>query len=207
MYLRIRPHRTLSKKKIKSYDSFFNFALLVSGYIQLNPGPTSDVCFVCRRALYKISFYCIKYDLRAHKKCSNMVFFDSDICSDCRRWENLSFHNVSFCIDNNSDTESSLLEDKLPSIPSHNEAWKLFKDKGMHFGHVIVNSLLWKIEELKTLAINTKIYVLGITETKLDSTVSNEELKTDGYNLLQSDKKKMVVALLATSKINTYKIL
>ena len=55
----------------------------------------------------------------------------------------------------------------------------------MHFGHPNVNSLLSKIEELRTLAFNTNISVLGITETKLDNTVSNEELKFDGYNLLR----------------------
>ena len=106
------------------------------------------------------------------------------MCSDCKGWENLPFHNVSFCNNNSTDTESSLLEDILPSIPSHNDAWKVFKDKGMHFGHLNINSLLSKIEELRTLAINTNISVLGITETKLDNTVTNEELKIDGYNLL-----------------------
>ena len=131
----------LSKMKIKIYDSFFKFVLLQSGDIQLNPGPTSDVCFVYT----KKSFRCTECDLRVHKKCNNMVFFDSDVCSDSRRWENLPFHNVSFCIDNTSDTESSLL-DNLPSISSHNEAWKVFKDKGMHFGHLNVNSFLSKIE-------------------------------------------------------------
>ena len=60
----------------------------------------------------------------------------------------------------------------------------------MHFGHLNVNSLLSKIEELRTLAINTNISVLGITETKLDNTVSNEELKINGYNLLRSDRNK-----------------
>ena len=108
--------------KIKNYHSFLNFALLLSGDIQLNPGPTSDVCFVCKRTLNERSFYCTKCDLKAHKKCNNTVFFDSDIFSDCKRWENLPFHNVSFCTDNSSDTESSLLEDNLPSFPSHNEA-------------------------------------------------------------------------------------
>ena len=60
----------------------------------------------------------------------------------------------------------------------------------MHFGHPNVNSLLSKIEELTALAINTNISVLGITETKLDNTVSNEELKIDSYNLLRSDRNK-----------------
>ena len=60
----------------------------------------------------------------------------------------------------------------------------------MHFGHLNVNSLLSRIEKLKTLATNTNISVLGITETKLDYTVSNEELKIDGCNLLRSHRNK-----------------
>ena len=40
-----------SKMKIKNYGSLFNFALLLSDEIQLNPGPTSDICFVCKRTL------------------------------------------------------------------------------------------------------------------------------------------------------------
>ena len=53
-----------------------------------------------------------------------------------------------------------------------------------------------KIEELRTLAFNTNISVLGVTERKLHNTVSNEALKIDGYR-----NKKMVVELLSTSKI------
>ena len=57
----------------------------------------------------------------------------------------------------------------------------------MHFGHLDVNSFFLKVEELRTQAFNTKISVLGITETKLDNTFSNEEVKIDGYNLLRSN--------------------
>ena len=60
----------------------------------------------------------------------------------------------------------------------------------MYFGHLNINSLLSKIEELRTLAFNTNISVLGITKTKLNNTVSNEELKIDDYNLLRSDRNK-----------------
>ena len=42
--------------KIKNYDSFCKCALLISGDIQLNPGPTTDVCFACKRTLIKEAF-------------------------------------------------------------------------------------------------------------------------------------------------------
>ena len=60
----------------------------------------------------------------------------------------------------------------------------------MHFEHLNLNSLLSKVEELRALAFNTDISVLWITVTKLDNTVSNEELKIDVFNLLRSDRNK-----------------
>ena len=76
----------------------------------------------------------------------------------------------------------------IPSIPSHNEAWKAFKKKGIHFKHLNVNSFLSKIEELRTLAFHTNISLLRITEIKHWNAVSNEALKIDGFNLLWSDR-------------------
>ena len=60
--------------------------------------------------------------------------------------------------------------------------------------------LAYKIEELKTQAFNTNISVVGITETKLDNTVSNEELKMMAINYFDQTETKMVVGLLITSK-------
>ena len=51
-----------------------------------------------------------------------------------------------------------------------------------------MNSLLSKIEELRSLTAKTNISVIGITETKLNSTINNEEINIDGYNLLRSGR-------------------
>ena len=75
-------------------------------------------------------------------------------------------------------------------MPPHNEVCKVFKNKGTPLWHLNVNCLLSKIEELTTLAFNTNISVLGITETKLDNNVSNDWLKIDVYNSLRSDRNK-----------------
>ena len=61
--------------------------------------------------------------------------------------------------------------------------------------------LAYKIEELKTQAFNTNTSVVGITETKLDNTVSNEELKMMAINYFDQTETKIVVGLLITSKI------
>ena len=67
----------------------------------------------------------------------------------------------------------------------------MFQNKGLHFGHVNINSILSKIEQLISLLTNSNISVLRITETQLDNTANNAEVKIDGYNLIRSDKNKV----------------
>ena len=58
----------------------------------------------------------------------------------------------------------------------------------MHFVHINVNSLLPKIDELRDVVGHTKPAVLGITESKLDSSVSDQEVNISGYSILRSDR-------------------
>ena len=66
----------------------------------------------------------------------------------------------------------------------------MFRGNGLHFEHLNINSTLPKIEQLRSLLINSNISVLGITETKLDNTVNNEEVESNAYNLIRSDRNK-----------------
>ena len=58
----------------------------------------------------------------------------------------------------------------------------------MHFLHINVNSLLTKIDELRDVVGHTKPAILGITESKLDSPVSDQEVNISGYSILRSDR-------------------
>ena len=73
---------------------------------------------------------------------------------------------------------------KLPD-PDH---WSSFNKKGLHFLHLNVNSLLPKIDEVKYIAKRTNATIIGISESKLDKTVLDGELKIDGYDLIRSDR-------------------
>ena len=66
--------------------------------------------------------------------------------------------------------------------------WNVFENKGMPFVHLNVNSLLNKIDELRTIVKKSKASVFGITETKIDSSINDEELNIDGYNIIRSDR-------------------
>jgi len=59
--------------------------------------------------------------------------------------------------------------------------WEVFKQRGLHFIHLNINSLLPKIDELKLIAKKTNAAIIGITESKLDASVSDEEVKLEGF--------------------------
>ena len=54
--------------------------------------------------------------------------------------------------------------------------------------HININSLLPKIDELRAIAYSTKLSVIGITESKLDDTVTNAEISIEGYDVLRCDR-------------------
>ena len=114
---------TLSKVHLYKYGSYFKFILLLSGNINLNPGPAAP-----RR---------------------------NDIL-----WQLLHFQNCSF------STERIDYELDLLSVVS-NDAWNIFKKRGMHFIHLNVNSILPKIDEIRYIAKLINATVIGLSETNL----------------------------------------
>ena len=66
--------------------------------------------------------------------------------------------------------------------------WEPFRKKGMHFLHLNVNSLLPKIHEIRKIAHDSKATIIGITETKLDKTIFDNEVNIDGYNIIRKDR-------------------
>ena len=58
------------------------------------------------------------------------------------------------------------------------------QQKGLHFLHININSLLSKKDEIRCIANKTKAAIIGIVESKLDHTVPNSETNFPGYNIL-----------------------
>ena len=68
------------------------------------------------------------------------------------------------------------------------KTWDPLKTKGLHLWHLNVNSLLSKIDEIRDIANRIKPAVLGITESKLDSSVTNMEVNINGYSIIRNDR-------------------
>ena len=77
--------------------------------------------------------------------------------------------------------------------PSHNtpvtdNKFEPFNKRGLHVLHINVNRLLSKIDELRDIVSKTKPAILGITESKLDKKVNDQDINISGYNILRSDR-------------------
>ena len=66
--------------------------------------------------------------------------------------------------------------------------WKPLITRGLHFCHLNVNSLLFKIDEIRDISNRIKPAVLSITESKLDSSVTNSEVNINGYSIIRNDR-------------------
>ena len=63
----------------------------------------------------------------------------------------------------------------------HNE-YNIFKHRGLHFLHLNINSLFLKTDELRHIARLTNAAVIGISESKLDDSVSTSEIKINEHD-------------------------
>ena len=86
---------------------------------------------------------------------------------------NLPFHQVM-----SKETDHSITSSNI----------KIVDKKRLYFVHLNINDILTKVEQLRSLLINSNIFVLRKTETKVYNTVNNEEVATDGYNLIRPDR-------------------
>ena len=62
------------------------------------------------------------------------------------------------------------------------------RKRGLHFLHINVNSLLSKIDELRDVVGHARPAILGITESKFDSSVSDHKVNISSYSILMSDR-------------------
>ena len=83
----------------------------------------------------------------------------------------------------------SLNPGRCQYLPDQNmDLFEPFRKRGLHFLHINVNSLPSKIEELRNIVGRTKPAILGITESKLDSSIPDQKVNISGYSILRNDR-------------------
>ena len=125
--------------------------LLLSGDINLNPGPTVPCC-ICSKSLRQKIIFCNKCQSWFHKKCVNISEAEYKIlrslpiesknycCHHCLNkteqaynWDELPF------LDNLLEDDSNPVNNFV-DITKSNIDWEIFKKRGLHFIHVNINS-------------------------------------------------------------------
>ena len=66
--------------------------------------------------------------------------------------------------------------------------WETFRNTGLHFMYLNINSLLPKIDELREIVQISSSTVIGITEKKLDNSIGDSEISIDGYYAIRRDQ-------------------
>ena len=188
----------LTKPKFSKHHSYFKYLLILSGDINLHPGPVKNPCSVCAKPVRKRIISCEKCGLWLHKKCDPTFKLEnnsSSICEPCQNkpHDNLDNVWVEFPFDDDffRDKETASFDEKINNDAYKTDpvaSWKAFNKRGLHLIHLNINSLLSKIDELQEIARKTRATVISITESKLDGSVLDEEIDIDGYELVRSDR-------------------
>ena len=71
---------------------------------------------------------------------------------------------------------------------SDHKIWEPLKARGLHFCQLNINSLSYKIDELGDITNYIIPAILGITESKLDSSVTNVEVNINGYIIIRNER-------------------
>ena len=186
----------LSKTKHTSHRSFFQFLIILSGDVSLNPGPVRHPCSSCLKPVAKNhrAILCDNCDLWAHIKCENIsteIYAEmansnkqlNFICSSCIL-NQLPFPEGFMINDEESQVTSTQKDFSFPD----DDMDELKNTRGLKIAHLNTNGLLSKLDYLKIMLNGTFFDIFAVSETKLDANILDDEIKIDGYVSYRLDR-------------------
>ena len=184
--------------------------LMKSGDVSPNPGPTEQErvytpkhpCSRCGKGVTGRSraISCDSCDQWTHNKCAGMFSNDQydELCSNSGEFAFLcnqcTLHALPFaddidhpCVITQGDDFSSEIADDTADQSTNERPldFECLHSKGLNFIHLNVRSLLPKLDELRILAANTKVAVIGVTESWLDASVTDSEIDIADYTIIR----------------------
>ena len=173
--------------------SMISWAIVLSGDVQLNPGPPSSCkypCTVCSNPVKanQKGIQCDTCDLWSHATCGNVgeetylnLAIEGDWhCPSCIRSQ-LPFHNISnisnAALSSNSalstSTNSSTMNNKINSIKCQS---------------LNARSVMNKRTDMLALLRSQSLNILAVTETFLDEDILDSELIDDNFTIFRRDR-------------------
>ena len=90
----------------------------------------------------------------------------------------------------NENISNSTIEPGEGSASENSSLADISKIKGLKIASLNVNGLMKHIEEIRVMLINYPFDILAISETKIDSTISDSEIHINGYTIIKKDRTK-----------------
>ncbi|KAK2171267.1 hypothetical protein NP493_1083g00012 [Ridgeia piscesae] len=208
----------LSSNKENSYYNISPLTTIVlllmkSGDVSPNPGPPGrkrtynpkHPCCHCGKGVTGRSraISCDSCDQWTHNKCAGVLSNDAydELCSSGGEFTPLcnqcTLHALPCADDSDhpaiitqgNDLLSEIVEDAADQATTERPLdFECLHSKGLNFIHLNTRSLLPKLDELRILAANTKVAVIGITESWLDASVTDSEINITDYSILRRDR-------------------
>ena len=184
------------------HAKLYLLVILLSGDVHPCPGPQTarkpkDPCGICSKGVRSNSkaILCDSCSKWIHIKCAkfpvdqynNLVKSQepfSYVCDLCLE-TNLPFGSIDDDVLGDLFAGSTRADMNLETGPGQFEC---FRQKGLHFLHLNVRSILPKMSEVRYLAKESTAAVLGFSETWVDDTVTDSEMNIDGYTLYRKDR-------------------
>ncbi len=193
-YSHLRPNYYRGRALIPTHF----WLLLLAGDVEVNPGPIRYPCTVCSKSVKsnQRGILCDRCELWTHARCCQTDATEYErlgtndgedwLCPLCFAAE-LPFADVSLPGSHSADG-CALIEDSLEANG------RIFDgcDGALIIGHLNVRSLIPKRDEMHDILVTCKEdnsrVVLGLSETWLDSSISDSEVAIPGYKLFRSDR-------------------
>ena len=161
--------------------------VLVSGDVQLNPGPVKNPCTVCEKAVVKThrSMTCdgcgfktlIKWCNVSPVEYVNFQNFNDHtwLYSNCEEYD-LNFS------DTRNDTRMITEEDYMKDLADKVQSCA---SKEIKVTHLNVRSLRNKIDEIRCLQVFCRFDIIEITESHLDNPITDSQLEIEGMKFVR----------------------
>ena len=183
---------SMSKRTVNGGLYAFTVVLLMSGDVEIHPGPVQNPCGICDQSVRvnQMAICCDSCNTWSHRRCTDRTG-NSEQDWFCNRCILPPFSNSFF------DESTAVNEDECNAVvpstpivtlpPVAHDPYQALWSKGLSFVHVNARSILLKNDELHTLAASTKVAAIGVTETWLDTSVSDSEITIPGYLITRQD--------------------
>ena len=157
--------------KGKPFTAFVLTLILISGDISTNPGPRC-LCKLCKKRVKDRGIQCDVCSKWLHPDC-----IGRDEAEYIRLGES---DETWLCLDCNE--KDDLKKDFYSTLQAE------INIRGLKVAHINCRGLLGKLTEITLILQETKIDILGITETHLSNKIKDEEIRIDGFNVQRLDR-------------------